>query len=58
MKDNIDINEALSEWFELTMETGEQLKLTGNHRVYLPKLNCWRRVDELTENDSLFIVKS
>ena len=44
------------EWFELTLENGTILPpLTGNHRVWLPELKCWRRVDELQLNDSLFL---
>lgn len=43
------------EWFEVTIDTGEKLKLTGNHRVFLPAENCWRRVDSLTGNESLML---
>ena len=42
-------------WFEIELETGEKLIATGNHKVWIPNLKCWRRVDELTINDSLFI---
>lgn len=42
------------EWFELELENGIILPpLTGNHRVFLPELNCWRRVDELQPGDKL-----
>ena len=40
-------------WYEIETENGQVLKLTGNHRVFLPELNCWRRVDELTGEEKL-----
>jgi hypothetical protein len=54
MKNGIDINEQQqTQWYEIEVEDGRKIKITGNHRVYLPKLRCWRRVDELNENDIL-----
>jgi len=41
------ISKEKREWYELELENGTTIKLTGNHKVYLPKLNCYRRVDEL-----------
>lgn len=46
---------AATEWFEITLENGEKIRATGNHRVWLPKLNCWRRVDSLSEEDYLLV---
>lgn len=40
-------------WYEIKTEDGNTLLLTGNHRVWLPELNCYRRVDELTGEESL-----
>lgn len=46
--------ERTYEWFRLTLEDGTILPpLTGNHRVWLPVLKCWRRVDELRVDDVL-----
>lgn len=46
--------ERTYEWFQLTLEDGTVLPpLTGNHRVWLPVLKCWRRVDELQVDDVL-----
>jgi len=42
-------------WFKLTLSDGTIIKLTGNHMVWLPELNCYRRTDELTTKD--FILK-
>ena len=44
------------EWFVLTLSDGTELPpLTGNHRIWLPKLKCWRRADELQVDDFLLI---
>jgi hypothetical protein len=50
-----DISSNNNEWFEIILENGKSIKLTGNHRVWLPKLKCWRRVDELTGDEFLLI---
>jgi hypothetical protein len=52
-KNSIDIQEKNHQWYLVELENGNSLKLTGNHRVYLPELKCWRRVDELTGNEKL-----
>lgn len=44
------------QWYEIEIESGEKLKLTGNHPVYLPDFNCYRRVDELIGNENLMVV--
>lgn len=46
-----DIQEKDYIWYKITLSDGKELKVTGNHKIYLPKLKCWRRVDELTEGD-------
>jgi hypothetical protein len=52
--DGVDDAVKEYEWFELTLENGSKLPpLTGNHLIYLPLLKCYRRVDELTEDDVL-----
>lgn len=57
MKDGIDDSESDYQWFNFELEDGTELKLTGNHLVYLPKLKCWRRADEITDKDFLLIHK-
>ena len=54
VKDGVDIRESKkTQWYELEFSDGMTLRATGNHLVYLPRLKCWRRVDELLENDVL-----
>lgn len=44
------------QWYEVELECGTILTLTGNHRVWLPELNCYRRADKLLEEDVLMIL--
>lgn len=44
-----------NDWYEIELENGEILKLTGNHRVYLPGLNCYRQAKELSIDDIFYI---
>lgn len=53
MKNLLDINEDKFQWYEIELEAGNILLLTGNHRVWLPELACYRRVDELDGTESL-----
>ena len=50
-----DINQDNTEWFEIELENGKKIKLTGNHRVWIPELMCWRRTDELDGTELLLI---
>jgi hypothetical protein len=50
------IKKNINNWFEIELEDGTMIKLTGNHKVWLPKLNCYRRVDELTDNDEFLLI--
>lgn len=43
------------EWFEVELEDGHLIRLTGNHRVWLPELQCYRRADELVNGDSVLL---
>lgn len=49
------INDNNYKWFELKTDSGETLKVTENHKVWLPKLNCWRTVKDLKEGDEFLI---
>jgi hypothetical protein len=52
-KNGVDVNEAKTEWFKITLENGQDITLTGNHRVWVDNLKCWRRVDELDGTEEL-----
>lgn len=44
------------QWYEIEMESGRTIKLTGNHRVWIPSLKCWRKVEDLN-GDEDFLIK-
>lgn len=41
------------DWYEIELENGKQIKLTGNHLVWVENKNCYVRVDELTLDDQV-----
>lgn len=48
------IKQGVDEWF--LIDTGiKKIKVTGNHLFYLPELKCWRRADELTTDDVVWL---
>lgn len=49
------ILENNGDWYELELDDGVKIKLTGNHKIWLPELKCYRRVDELN-GDELFLI--
>jgi hypothetical protein len=50
------IKKNINNWFEIELEHGTTIKLTANHKVWLPNLECYRRVDELTEDDEFLLI--
>ncbi len=42
------------DWFLIELEDGSNLTVTGDHRIYLPELNCYREAKHLREGDILF----
>lgn len=54
MKNLHDISETQPiQWYKITLENGSILNITGNDTVYLPKLKCYRRVDELNGDEEI-----
>jgi intein/homing endonuclease len=45
------------QWYELELEDGTKIKLTGNHKVYLPDLSCYRKVEDLNGNERFLLKK-
>lgn len=44
-------------WYEITTFDGKKLIVTGNHKIFVPTLNIYRRADELLEGDEVVIVE-
>ena len=43
------------DWYEIELEDGTKLTITGNNPVWCPELNCYRRVDELNGDEKLLV---
>ena len=50
------IKENNDDWYLITLDDLTEIKLTGNHLVYLPKLMCYREVKNLTGTE-VFLVQ-
>lgn len=40
-----------NDWYMIELESGKTIKATGNHRIWLPELKCFREVKELLGNE-------
>lgn len=54
---SIKENSENKRWFKIISENGKEVILTENHYVWLPKLNCYRKVIDLKEGDEVEIVE-
>ena len=54
--EDISIQCSSDNWFEIELDDGRKIKLTGNHLVWCNDLNCYRRVDELTGNEDMMVI--
>lgn len=43
------------DWYEIELEDGRKLTITGNNPVWLPELNCYRKVEELVGDEYLLL---
>jgi hypothetical protein len=41
------------EWYEIELENGKKITITGNNPIYIPEINAYRRVDELIGNEKI-----
>jgi hypothetical protein len=44
-----------SDWYEIELEDGSKIEITGNNPVWLPELNAYRKVEDLTGDEVLLI---
>jgi hypothetical protein len=49
------IYENKNDWYEIELVDGSIIKITGNHKVWLPELLCWRSVEDLNGTESFLI---
>ena len=50
------ITEDERQWYEIEAENGQKLKLTGNHKIFIPSLGTYKRVDELNGTEDILVV--
>ena len=43
------------EWYEIELEDGKKITITGNNPIYIPSTKAYRRVDELKGDETLLI---
>ncbi|MFA5999994.1 MAG: hypothetical protein WC783_03395 [Candidatus Paceibacterota bacterium] len=49
IRDNID------NWYLIELDNGKTLKVTADHKIWLPELNCYRDVKDLKECDIVWL---
>ncbi len=49
------INNKKKKWFKIELNNDTEIVLTENHEIWIPKLMCWRRVDELDGTEEFLI---
>lgn len=52
------IKENNDDWYEIELENGIKIKLTGNHKVWITNLNCYRCVKDLNKDDDVMLTLS
>jgi intein/homing endonuclease len=54
-KNAIDINDKnnTKKWLQITLKSGKVIKVTDNHRIYLPDIDSYREAKLLTVGDIL-----
>lgn len=51
-------SEETDDWYELETMDGKSITVTGNHLVWLPAKQEWKRVDQLKEGDKVLLTKT
>lgn len=52
---NVYINKNNEKWYELQLDNGKIIHLTGNHKVFCKNINSYKTVKELTEEDDFLV---
>lgn len=41
------------DWFEVELENGAIIRITGDHRIWMPDKRCWRKAKDIEEGDEI-----
>lgn len=52
----VSIKDSADNWYEIELEDGRKLTVTGNHRIWCENLHCYRRVDELDGTEEFSVI--
>jgi hypothetical protein len=44
------------EWYEIELEDGRKITITGNNPVWMPDLSCYRKVENIKVGDNLLVL--
>jgi hypothetical protein len=47
------VKKNIGHWYEIETEDGKVIRLTGNHRVWVENLSCYRKVEDLDGSETL-----
>ena len=53
---NHKVQENIHNWYEIELENGKKLKVTGNHYIWVHNLGCYRKVEELDGSEELLVI--
>jgi tRNA-binding EMAP/Myf-like protein len=49
-------NGPSEDWYEIETVDGEKIEITGNHMVWIPNLECYRKVSDLSISDVFLVI--
>ena len=52
----VSVKDSIDNWYEIELEDGRKLTVTGNHQIWCENLHCYRRVDELDGNEEFSVI--
>ncbi len=52
----VSVKNSIDNWYEIELEDGRKLTVTGNHRIWCENLHCYRRVDELDGTEEFSVI--
>jgi len=55
---NYKIQKNNDDWYEIEAENGYKIILTGDHKIYVKNLKCWRQIRDLDGTEDLLIRKT